>query len=193
MTTARGVVSGHYAGVFTRFLAFVIDMAFVLFMYGVIATGVRLAVDMFLGVERAETSGEPVLWSVGLALWALVYLATALTITGRTIGKGLLGLKVVTREGGPLGARQALVRVVTFPLSVIPAGLGFVGVLVGRERRALHDVLAGSAVVYDWGDRPAEMPAPLSRWLTRKGVADPKETFGDLVAWEDPAQASESE
>jgi hypothetical protein len=38
------------------------------------------------------------------------------------------------------------------------------------ERRALHDVLAGSAVVYDWGDRPAEMPAPITRWFARHGV-----------------------
>jgi hypothetical protein len=40
----------------------------------------------------------------------------------------------------------------------------------GLERRALHDVLAGSAVVYDWGDRPAEMPAPITRWFARHGV-----------------------
>jgi uncharacterized RDD family membrane protein YckC len=28
-------------------------------------------------------------------------------------------------------------------------GLGFVGIVVGREHRALHDVLAGTIVVYD--------------------------------------------
>lgn len=43
--------------------------------------------------------------------------------------------------------------------------------ILGRERRALHDVIAGSAVVYDWGDRPAQLPAPLTRWLERRGVA----------------------
>jgi hypothetical protein len=36
-----------------------------------------------------------------------------------------------------------------------------------RERRALHDVVAGSTVVYDWGDRKATMPTPLARWLAQ--------------------------
>ena len=43
--------------------------------------------------------------------------------------------------------------------------------LVDRERRALHDMLARTAVVYDWGERPAKLPAPLTRYLERKGVA----------------------
>jgi hypothetical protein len=49
-------------------------------------------------------------------------------------------------------------------------GLGLVGVVIGRERRALHDVFAGSVVVYDWGDRPAELPAPLTRWIADHGT-----------------------
>jgi hypothetical protein len=40
---------------------------------------------------------------------------------------------------------------------------------VDRERRALHDLLAGSSVVYDWGGRPAEMPSPLARWIEVHG------------------------
>jgi uncharacterized RDD family membrane protein YckC len=81
----------------------------------------------------------------------------------------------VSRHGSPLTPRAAFVRVVTFPLSLAVFGLGLIGIVVGRERRALHDVLAGSAVVYDWGDRPAELPAPLTRWLAERGVAAPGE------------------
>jgi uncharacterized RDD family membrane protein YckC len=93
-----------------------------------------------------------------------------LTLTGKTIGKTLIGLKVVSRSGDPLGPGAAAVRMLFFPLSFALFGLGFLGILVGRERRALHDVIAKTAVVYDWGDRPAEMPAPLTRYLERKGV-----------------------
>jgi uncharacterized RDD family membrane protein YckC len=77
----------------------------------------------------------------------------------------LTGIKVVTRQGQPLSPVAALVRVLAFPLSFLLFGLGFVGIVVGRERRALHDVIARSAVVYDWGDRPAELPGPLTRWI----------------------------
>ena len=43
--------------------------------------------------------------------------------------------------------------------------------LVDRRRRALQDVAARSAVVYDWGDRPAALPAPLTRYLDRKALS----------------------
>jgi uncharacterized RDD family membrane protein YckC len=43
---------------------------------------------------------------------------------------------------------------------------------VGRNRRALHDLIAGTAVVYDWGDRPAQMPAPLSSFIADRTRQD---------------------
>ena len=36
-------------------------------------------------------------------------------------------------------------------------GLGFVGILVQREHRALHDLIAGTAVVYSWDARSARL------------------------------------
>ena len=44
----------------------------------------------------------------------------------------------------------------------------------------VHDVLAGSTVVYDWGDRPAEIPAPITRWFARHGVDDVGPGAGQL-------------
>lgn len=57
-------------------------------------------------------------------------------------------------------------RTVTLPLSV-PGFVGGGWMLVDRERRAWHDLLAGSTVVYDW--RPAEMPTPLAKWIAEHG------------------------
>lgn len=42
-------------------------------------------------------------------------------------------------------------------------GLGFAGILVQREHRALHDLIAGSAVVYAWDARAARL-----RFLARQ-------------------------
>ena len=36
-------------------------------------------------------------------------------------------------------------------------------IVVQREHRSLHDLIARTCVVYDWGDRSAEMPGPLSQ------------------------------
>jgi hypothetical protein len=40
-------------------------------------------------------------------------------------------------------------------------------ILFRRDHRGLHDVIAATAVVYDWGDRQAEMPGPLADFLHR--------------------------
>ena len=69
-----------------------------------------------------------------------------------------------------------------FPMSGRRDGIGFIVLLFGvgalmalvdRRRRALQDVAARSAVVYDWGDRPAALPAPLTQYLDRKALSSP--------------------
>jgi hypothetical protein len=55
------------------------------------------------------------------------------------------------------------VRSLTFPLGFLTLGLGFLGILVQREHRALYDLIAGTAVVYAWDARSARL-----RYLARQ-------------------------
>ncbi len=182
MTPEFGQVSGHYAGLFTRAAAFVIDWFVIITVFGLIGSVTRWVGDTMLGTQLDLTQQNWV-WVVLFGLWAFLYLTVALLITGKTVGKALIGLKVVTRQGAPLSSGRASARVLTMPLSFLVLGLGLIGVVLGRERRALHDVIAGTAVVYDWGDRPAKMPAPMTRWLERRGVeVRPDATPGDEAA-----------
>lgn len=171
MSLPAGQVSGHYAGAFTRLAAFVIDWLIIVAVYGLLVASARWLFATFFDVQLEISAETGLAWLLGLAGWAVVYTVVGLTISGRTIGKTLLGLKVVTRGGMPLGIGRASGRTLVMPLSFALLGLGLVGIVLGRERRALHDVIAGTAVVYDWGDRPAEMPAPLTRWLESRGMA----------------------
>jgi uncharacterized RDD family membrane protein YckC len=50
--------------------------------------------------------------------------------------------------------RQAVKRVLAFSFTL---GLGSVLVPVTERRRALHDILAGTVVVYDWGSHEADV------------------------------------
>ena len=60
--------------------------------------------------------------------------------------------------------------------------LGLIPIVTGKRRRALHDAAAGSIVVYDWGDRPAELPAPVTAWLRqRQGPSHPEGTEAALL------------
>ncbi len=73
------------------------------------------------------------------------------------------GLQVVTAEGGPIARRQAVLRTLGLGLCFLTLGIGFLGIVYQRERRALDDFVAGTAVVYDWDARAARL-----RWLARK-------------------------
>jgi uncharacterized RDD family membrane protein YckC len=56
-----------------------------------------------------------------------------------------------------------VLRVVTFPLSFLVLGLGFVLIVLRRDHRALHDLVAGTTVVYSWEARASQLA-----FLTRR-------------------------
>ncbi|MGH7829487.1 MAG: RDD family protein [Candidatus Binatia bacterium] len=65
---------------------------------------------------------------------------------GRTIGKGLLGLRVVGPNRSRITYRQALIRwIAFFPAAV--SGLGLLWILWDREKRGWHDRLAQTWVI----------------------------------------------
>jgi uncharacterized RDD family membrane protein YckC len=71
----------------------------------------------------------------------------AFTAGGQTLGKMATGIRVVGTESfGTLDAGQAVMRTIVWMLLAVPAGLGFL-TLLSRDRRGLHDRLAGTRVV----------------------------------------------
>jgi uncharacterized RDD family membrane protein YckC len=165
----RREVTGHYAGPVARLLAFAFDSLVVTLVY----TGTVATVDWLVRILFDQTVvGQLPGWlsAVMLALWAFVYFFGTLAIAGRTLGMALVGLRVVATEGTTLSPLSALKRTLCEPLSFLFFGLGLVGIVVGKRHRALHDVAGGSVVVVDFGDRPAELPGPLSRFLDRRGL-----------------------
>ncbi|HSJ43159.1 MAG TPA: RDD family protein [Euzebyales bacterium] len=159
-------VNGHYAGPVTRLAAFVIDVALVGGSFTIV-TGALGSVLRTVGVG-ARVGGA--VFSAAAVAWLFTYWWASTAVAGRTPGMAIIGLRIVTRAGAPLSGRRAFVRVLSLPLSFVLLGLGLLGILLDRERRALHDLLAGSTVVYDWGDRMATMPTPLARWLEQRAA-----------------------
>lgn len=144
------------AGAFTRLLAYVVDtLAISALLAGAVSLFTYLA-DLFLTNDLHPTRGAGEWWGVVAAAVTFGYFWLSVAATGRTPGKALLGLRVVRRNGDAVGGRAAFVRALVFPFSFV-LGLGFVGVVGGRSRRALHDVAAGTVVVYD-----RETAAPMS-------------------------------
>ena len=128
--------------------------------------GFSFLMQLFTSVSVSGERSTP-LGIAAFAIWAFLYVFVSLAISGRTIGKGLAGLRVVRADGTAPSVRAMFVRTLAFPLSILFFGIGLLMIVVQREHRSLHDLIAKSCVVYDWGDRSAEMPGPLSDFLNR--------------------------
>ena len=78
--------------------------------------------------------------STFVAFWALV---------GQTPGMRLLSIHLDVGGSREVGLRRAIRRLFAVPLALLPAGLGFLAILLSPERRGWHDRIAGTTVVYD--------------------------------------------
>ncbi len=174
MRASRQDVSGNYAGAVTRLLAHWVDLSVAGFLFIAGSAALDYVLRTIVGVDAEfEDLGQ---WrAVVAAVWFFLYWWVSIAMAGKTIGKALLGLRVVSRDGEILSSSRSAVRAIAFPLSYLLFGFGFLGIIVGRERRALHDVIAGSAEIYDWGPRTAELPTPISAYLENRAAAEAQE------------------
>lgn len=166
---ARFEVGGHFAGPASRLLAHAGDVALATSSFTAISAGAVYVLGVVFGLDVAPGRTGPV-WLALLVCWMFAYWWISTAIVGRTPAMTVLGLRILARDGQALRQRGALLRTLVLPVSTGFFGLGFLGILLDRERRALHDLAGGAVVVYDWGGRTARMPSPLGRFLSRHGA-----------------------
>jgi len=152
---------GNYAGAVTRLVAFAADIGA---SWGI---GLGFAINLVTGKQVNLTSRQ-ILALIAIIIWEFVYFAYQWALGGKTIGMALLGIRVVATDGDPITPKQAVIRTVTLPLSFLLFGLGFLGILLNKDRHALHDRLAKTVVVYSWDARAARL-----RWLAKQEPVPP--------------------
>lgn len=140
---------GRYSGAVSRFLAYVVDVAASSAVFAAALAAISYAATVVSGRDISWNRDNAVVAGLFIA-WQFFYFGYSWATAGRTIGMGLLGVRVVRADGAVLEPRRAIVRALVFPLSFLFCGLGLVGIVVQRENRALHDYIAGTAVVYAW-------------------------------------------
>jgi uncharacterized RDD family membrane protein YckC len=151
----------------SRFLAFVLDavVSAGLFALGLAATSLVVQVVTGHSVSWSRTN---IVVAIIFAAWEFFYFGYSWAASGRTFGMAVLGVRVVRADGRALEPRQGVVRALVFPLSFLFCGLGLLGIIVQREHRALHDLIAGTAVIYAWDARAARL-----RFLAREAEVTP--------------------
>jgi uncharacterized RDD family membrane protein YckC len=167
-------LSGHYAGIVTRVTGYVIDSSLILFLYALTIAVVGFVIALITRFQFQFTFPTQVGATVAFIGWGIVYMWYTLASFDRTPGMALLGLRIARGDGSHLGVFRCLVRVILAPLlAVLTLGLSEMGVVVGKRRRALHDVVAGSVVVYDWDARPSRGVMQMRRTTATITEVDP--------------------
>ncbi len=160
--TVPVTAQGHYAGAVSRFLAFVADLAAASAVFALALAAVSYAATIITG-SQISWNRQDIAVAIIYVIWLFLYFGYSWAASGRTFGMAVLGVRVVRADGYAIDPWRGALRALVFPLSFLLFGLGFLGILVQRERRALHDLIAGTAVVYAWDARAARL-----RFLARE-------------------------
>ena len=103
---------------------------------------VLLLGDATIGVKR---------YLLQLFLWltAGVYFVWCWQKTGQTLAMQTWQLKLLNQDGEPLTLMAAIARYVFASLSLIAFGLGYMWVIVDKDRLFLHDRVLKNKVIFD--------------------------------------------
>ena len=139
-------LQGQRAGIVSRFLADAID--FFVVIAALIGVYLGFSTFRFLLHPRRFTWPEPSAMYLGWLGWILLilYLTIAWANTGRTFGKRVLGLRVVTGTDRRLPLWLAFVRASLCAL--FPIGLFWSA--VSSTNASVQDLIVPTQVVYDW-------------------------------------------
>lgn len=130
------------AGFWIRAVALVVDVV------------VLALVELSLGSVARRVWGAGAEDSAALqsmaALFTLLFAALYVTLlhagTGQTIGKMVVRAHVVLVDGGPVPAGTSLLRFFGYFVSCATLGFGYLMAGLRADKRALHDLIAGTRV-----------------------------------------------
>jgi uncharacterized RDD family membrane protein YckC len=137
-----------YAGFWIRFLAYLIDtvvMSAVLLPLGAVLGVVMVATDA--GQNASILALEGLIRIVSIIVGWLYFALLESSPWQATVGKKLLGLRVIDLNGNRISFGKASGRYFGKILSTLILFIGFIMVAFSDKKQALHDVLAGTLVV----------------------------------------------
>lgn len=157
-TVGGPVAAVRYGGFWLRALAVVIDGVILGIVQGALFAGmfggsvIRSILDAVNGdfdPSSLLTTIIPMAITARLGGFLITgaYYTTFWVQSGATPGKSIVGLKVISENGGPITWGQAIGRYFGTWLSGAIMGIGFLMAAFDEQKRTLHDRLAGTRVI----------------------------------------------
>jgi uncharacterized RDD family membrane protein YckC len=170
----------RFGGFWRRLIAFSIDNIIITFIFSVFVTIALLS--FFSGAVSghkeellADLVNPTSVSRFKIAFWLfyifinVVYFTYFHGVTGRTPGKRLLSLQVVSDEGAPISLDIAFLRATGYLVSLIFYLVGFIWIIFDSKKQGWHDKIAGTVVIIREKEKqsagisiPDESPAALT-------------------------------
>ncbi|MSQ32604.1 MAG: hypothetical protein EXR59_05185 [Dehalococcoidia bacterium] len=136
------------AGFMIRLGAYLVDQI-VLFLVGFVLLSIFMeAINPGITANQDELTvlQQVIIYTAGVAI-NIVYYTISIGKWGRTIGKRIFGLQVLTADGKKVGYLRAFVRFLCYYVDFLTLFFGFFMIAWNKDRRGLHDLLAGTIVI----------------------------------------------
>jgi Predicted membrane protein/domain len=147
-----------YAGFWRRLVAYLIDSTiitivfFVLFMIAMMAfllgsmsgNSSKWLADL---MDPTRVSSILIFTWIFYAAMTIAYFTYFHGTTGRTPGKMLLGLQVLSADGTPISFGIAFLRAVGYLISGALFNIGFIWAAFDKRKQGWHDKIAGTVVI----------------------------------------------
>lgn len=143
--------SYRFADFWIRLGAYALDYLFTVAICAVAGFAIGLVATIASGADSANqllTDHPMVLNVVGLVIGASYNVYFMSGKWQATPGKRICGIYIIRENGEPLTPLVALGRYLAYFLSAIILFVGFLMILWTDERKALHDIICGTRVVY---------------------------------------------
>jgi uncharacterized RDD family membrane protein YckC len=143
----------NQAGLATRLTAAAIDLGLLTGAYLIASSVIASVIPFAFGGKLSLATGIVfgilgfiIAGGITAAFWALA---------GQTPGMRFLSIRLTHHGSGDISGGVAVKRVLALVVSLLPAGLGYFAILRDPFRRAWHDRMIGTSVIYDAVDRRA--------------------------------------
>jgi len=142
------------AGFWIRAVALMIDLV----VFWLVQLSFEAMATAMLGPGADGGSSQSPAAPLFTLLFTAAYTTVLHAVTGQTIGKSLVGVRVLDTGGAPLTLGAAFLRYLAYFISLMPLGFGYLVAALRRDKRALHDLIAGTRV--DRSSAPSSVEAP---------------------------------
>ena len=146
----------RYAGFWIRAAAYLIDYVIVNVIVIAVSGVIGLIIGLIVGglaAQHGEQATVPESIGVvgaiaGLIIVLVYYIRFNSSGWQATPGKRMLGIHLIKADGQPIGGWLACGRYFAYIVSALPLGVGFMLAGWNEEKKALHDMMCGTRVIY---------------------------------------------